>query len=79
MGLPGAGEPGDGGADEGCLHDVVAAADSFRAVPLAHPHLHGGDHHALGAEPPDVTFQLAPGVVPRLADQLGPAGDLGVA
>ncbi len=68
------GARGDGGARGGCLHDVVAAADSFRAVPLAHPQrLHGGDHHALGAEPPDVIFQLAPGVVPRLADQLGPS------
>src|SRR5208283_3377075 len=79
MTLPGTGKPGHGGADEGCLHDVVAAAGRYRAVPLAHPHLHRGDHHALGAEPFDVTFQLAPGVLPRLADQFGPAGDLGVA
>src|SRR5580693_5278378 len=76
--LPGTGEPGDGGTDEGGLHDVVAAADGFGAVPLAHPHLRRDDHHALGAKPLDVTFQLAPGVVPRLANQLGPAGDLGV-
>jgi hypothetical protein len=67
MAPPGTGEPGDGDADEGCLHDVVAAADGFRAVPLAHLHLHRGDHDAVGAEPLDVFFQLVPGVVPRLA------------
>jgi hypothetical protein len=52
---------------------VVAAADRFRAVPLAYPHLHRGDHRAVGAKPLDATFQLAPGVMPRLADQFGPA------
>ena len=76
---PGGGEPGDGGADEGYLDDVVVAAQLHRAAPLANPHLHGGYHHALGAEPPDVTFELDPGVAARLADQLGPARDLGVA
>ena len=59
MTLPGMGDPGDGGADEGCLHDVIAAAHSYRAVPLAHPHLHRGDHHAVGAESLDVAFQSA--------------------
>ena len=49
-----------------------------RAVPLAYSHLHGGDDHSLAAEPPDLAIQLVPGVVPRLPDQLGPAGDLGV-
>src|SRR5208283_2754549 len=62
--VAGAGEPDDGGADEGYLRYVVTAADIYRAIPLAHPHLHGGDHHPLGAEPPDVPFQLEPGVVP---------------
>src|ERR1700733_4338938 len=75
----GTGEAGDGGSDQGCLCDVVAAAHGDRAVPLAYPQLHGGDHHALGAEPLDVAFQLTPGVVPYLIDQLGPAGDLSVA
>src|SRR6185437_15694172 len=60
----GPGEPGDGGAGERDLRDVVAAAHRGRAVPLAHPHLHPGDHHALAAEPSDVLFQSAPGVVP---------------
>jgi hypothetical protein len=76
---PGTGEPGDGGADQGGLHDVVVAAHRDRAVPLADPQLHGGDHYALRAEPPDLAFQLAPGFVPRLADELGPARDFGVA
>ena len=56
-------------------HDVVAAA-TVSGSPLAHPHLHCGDYNTLGAEPLDVIFQLVPGVVPRLADQFGPAGDL---
>jgi hypothetical protein len=56
MGLPGTGEPGDGRADEGGLDDVVVAAGCLRAVPLAGLHLHRGDHHAVGAEPLDVTF-----------------------
>ena len=43
------------------------------------PHLHAGDHHALGAEPFDVLFQPVPGVAPRLADQFGPTGHLDVA
>jgi hypothetical protein len=77
--LPARGEPGDGGAGNRRLHDVVPAAHLDRAVPFAHSHLHGRDHHALGAEPRDVAFQLATGVVPRLADELGPAGHLGVA
>lgn len=62
------GEPGDGGADQGGLHDVVAAAHRGQAVPLAHLKLHGGDHHALGGEPPDVVSQLSPGLVPRIPD-----------
>jgi hypothetical protein len=77
--LAGPGEAGDRGAGERYLHDVVAAAHRGRAVPLAHPHLHAGDHHALGAEPSDVLFQPAPGVVPRLVHQFGPAGHLRIA
>src|SRR4249919_299991 len=77
--LAGPGEPGDGGAGERDLRDVIAAAHRGRAVPLAYPHLHAGDHHALAAKPSDVLFQPTPGVVPRLADQLGPAGHLDVA
>src|SRR6204780_182872 len=72
----GTGEPGDRGADQGGLHDVVAAAHSDRAVPLADLQRHAGDHHTLGAEALDVAFQLEPGVPPRLHDQFGPAGDL---
>jgi hypothetical protein len=48
------------------------------AVPRADPQRQAGDHHALSAEPPDVIFQPAPGVGPRLAHQLGPAGHLHV-
>ena len=44
--LAGPGEPGDGGAGERDLRDVIAAAHRGRAVPLAHPHLHAGDHDA---------------------------------
>ncbi len=44
--LSGAGKPGDGGADERCLDDVVTATRSRRAVPLAYPHLHADNHHA---------------------------------
>ena len=58
--MSGAGKPGDGGADDRCLDDVVMAAHSRRAVLLTHPHLHAGDHHALGAELPDVIFQRSP-------------------
>jgi hypothetical protein len=75
----GAGEAGDGGADERHLHDVVAAAHRGGAVPLANPHFHVGGHHAFGAEPSDVLSHLPPGVPPRLVHQLGPAGHLGVA
>src|SRR5205809_7527097 len=74
-----AGEPDDSGADEGCLDDVVTAAATCRAVPLPHLHLHGCDHHPLGAESLDIAFRLAPGVMPGLGDQFGPAGDLDVA
>jgi len=59
----GQGEPGDSRADHGGFHEVVAAAHRGRTVPLAYPQLYGGDHHALGAEPPDVVFQLAPDLV----------------
>jgi hypothetical protein len=79
MVLGGAGEAGNGGADQRDLDDVVAAAHRGRAVPLAHLHLHVGDHHALGAEPSDVILQAASGVVPRPVNQLGPAGHLGIA
>jgi len=54
------GEPGDRGPDAGGLHDVVAAALLDRAFPFADPHVHGGDHHALGAEPLDVFRELLP-------------------
>ena len=77
MAIPG--EPDDGGAGERDLRGVVAAAHRGRTVPLEHSHLHAGDHHALAAEPSDVLFQPAPGVVPRLVDQLGPAGHLDIA
>jgi hypothetical protein len=53
-------EPGDRGADGGGLHDVVAAALHSWAFPLPDPHLHGGDHDTLAAEPADVTFQFLP-------------------
>jgi hypothetical protein len=79
MTLLSTGERGNGGAEEGGFHDVVVAADSCRAVPLADPQLHRGDYRALRAKPLDVAFQLPPGVAPGLADQVGPAGDLGVA
>jgi hypothetical protein len=79
MTVAGGREPGNCGAGDRDLHGAVAAAYRRRAVSLAHPHLHAGDHHAVGAEPPDVVFQPAPGVVPRLVHQLGPAGHLGVA
>src|ERR1700729_2968509 len=71
--LAGPGKPGDGGAGERDLCDVVAAAHRGRAVPLAYPHLRAPYHHALAAEPSDVLFQPAPGVVPRLVHQLGPS------
>jgi hypothetical protein len=72
-------EPGDGGADECDLHQVVVPAHDRRAVTLADLHLHVGDHDALGAESRDVLFQPVPGVVPRLVHQLAPGGHLGVA
>src|ERR1700722_3667160 len=73
------GKPGDGGAGERDLCDVVAAGHRGGACPLSCLHLHAGDHHALAAEPSDVLFQPAPGVVPRLVHQLGPAGHLDIA
>src|SRR5947209_12965892 len=77
--MSGAGEPGDGGAGDRRLDDVVMAARSRRAIPLAHPQLPAGDHYAVGADPPDVSFQRSSGIVPRLTDQFGPAGHLLVA
>src|ERR1022692_2653954 len=76
--LLGVREPGDRGPDVGGLDDVVAAAFLHRALPLAHPHLHGGDHHAFGPEPLDVFLQLLPRVVPGVVDELGVADHLGV-
>src|SRR6202030_3393902 len=75
----GPGERDDRRADGGGLHDVVPAALGGRALPLPDPQVHVGDDDALAAEPPHVAFQLLPRVVPRVVDQLGPAGDLGVA
>jgi hypothetical protein len=58
---------------------MVAPAHVGRAVPGAHLHAHGGDHDAVGAEPAHVVVQRAPGLVPAVADEFGPAGHLGVA
>ena len=72
-------EPDDRGTDVDRLDDVVAAALLGGALPLAHPHLHARDDDALGADALDVGVQLLPRVVAGVVDQLGPAGDLGVA
>jgi hypothetical protein len=76
--LVGAGELGDGGAEDACLDDVIAPSDLGRAVPHAHPQLHARDHRAFGPDSVDVGFQLTPGVAPGSIDDVGPAGDLAV-
>src|SRR6516225_588777 len=49
-------EAGDGGADEGGLHDVVAPALGGRAVAFPHAGRHRRHHYPVGTEPGHVTL-----------------------
>ncbi|CAG7644085.1 putative UDP-N-acetylmuramoylalanyl-D-glutamate--2,6-diami nopimelate ligase [Actinacidiphila bryophytorum] len=74
---PLAAEPGDGGAGEDRLRDMVVCTLAARAV--AHLQLHRLDHHAVAAVGRRVAGQLGARVAAGVGDQPGVAVDLLVA
>ena len=76
----GAGEPGDGGADDRGLRDVVALGHlPHRAAALSYLQAHVGDDDALGTQSLNVQVKLTSSIAPDVVHEFGITEHFGVA